>query len=330
MKTLGRELMEIFTLGTVDPITGEETFSEIDMIESTRACTGHTLDWDPINEWFVPAVEVDDWDSGPKLMFAGKPWEVEWQASTPQADYRTLVYNILYEHPGGGRYIAGQLFSRLIHPHMTDEFLDVLAEEFKSSDYHIGKFVRTILNSSAAYSPEARRPCIASPTETFIKMMRLARMDEVFLSADVFEELNEALKGANEETIAPASVFGWEGCGVFRETDIMKGEVHLAPHLLLNRGKGFAKVLGTAIDIDGYTPLILLPETPPAATVDLIEYFEAYFDVQFTELERSTVLSYTGELINKITGEYIAQGALETKLNGLLMIFFNHTLFNMR
>ena len=342
----GREVMELFTLGNYEVISGEQQFTEIDMIESTRACTGHTLKWIPEGEdgapEFIPFVEEWYWDDGPKQMFAGKAWETEWQTSSPQADYQKLVHTILYRHPGSGRYIAGTLFSRLIHPYMTDEFLDALSAEFKSSGYHIGEFVKTILNSSAAYSKKARRPCIASPTEAIVKMVKLAKMDtpDFLLDGTALDSLWVSQALFNDDPLKPPSVFGTEGCGVFRDTDIMRGEVHLAPHLLLERINGFSKLLYESVrnwdryppedenppaddgDATDYSARVILPEVEPESTLDLIIYFEDYFDVQLTDAEREIVLNYTGDLIDKSGNGYVNDLVLEVKLRGLLMIFF--------
>src|SRR5690606_8920528 len=59
-QNLGRELLELFSLGRVDPRTGATNYTQQDVIEVSRALSGWQYDWGNGSTSFDPS----RWDSG--------------------------------------------------------------------------------------------------------------------------------------------------------------------------------------------------------------------------------------------------------------------------
>ena len=160
----GREFLELFTLGTADPITGIPNFNETDVKASTRALSGFitefrpstfiiteldpnhesnhpsaaplrflstrvgaaVLNWSP-TRWMEDPLSPED-----ITIFAGKPYE-----ESSALDSAGLTNVVLYQHPGAPRYIGAKLFARLVHPNPNEAIVSTLASDLIANQYEL-------------------------------------------------------------------------------------------------------------------------------------------------------------------------------------------------
>lgn len=216
-QNFGRELLQLYTLGTVDPITHAPNYSEEDIAAATHAVAGFnnlTFTSYPIAlnlDMNFPAVypgapgapsqftfnriqwyskwEAKYWMKDPTRpddieIFKGAPWA---EKSALNVDTFPLV--LLYSHPGSARYIGAKLFTVLAHPEPNEAIVSALARLLVDNQYEVRPALKKILMSSAMFSRSdanshgARRTCVASTMETvlsFLHMLKFRDDDAAF------------------------------------------------------------------------------------------------------------------------------------------------------
>lgn len=352
-QNFGRELLELFSVGTMDYITGVPNYDQSSVVGATAASTGYTTDYRGTS-----AFDPNRWDTTQKTVFSGKPWAAtanfRYQSHYPgdSNNYVGLAEHILYNNNEAARYIAGQMFTRLVHPNLprnaaSDAFINTLANTFKNQGYHIGSFVRTLLKSNAMFSAGAYKPCVASSAETFIKMMRLMNLPAEERGSYAYSSggtiynaeftnvprtLEDVMADSGDDLLQPPSIFGKQLCGVWRGTTIHRGLNNLTAQHWLMRGNGFANVLrdindetvAAGFDADttaNFDYLSLLP-TPTASATEFIIYLEQMLDVPLNAAQRARMVQYAGN--------FSTATEKRTKIQGLLWLFFQQPEFNMR
>lgn len=185
-ENFGRELMELFSLGTHD-LRGIKTYDNQSVIAASEAASGYSTVWNGtdtyFNVYYCPNFKTE------KTLFPNSAWgtDATFKINNPDISqhYPELVRGIIYKHPQSPIYIAGQLFSRLVHQSIgADDSTDLLMAQasdlmMNKYKYHIGNYVRDVMKSSAMFSKEAYRSAIATPTDTFVRFMRLLEVPVV-------------------------------------------------------------------------------------------------------------------------------------------------------
>ncbi|MCS6803630.1 MAG: DUF1800 domain-containing protein [Acidobacteriota bacterium] len=176
-----RELLELFSLGVNDPITGEPNYTEVDVRQASRALTGWTVLFERddrlIRQFFFNSSAHD---FGPYRVlnrsFSG--------------DGRQL-FDIIVNHrnPGQqqsacGRFLGYRLFKFFGYDDPEPEVINDLADTFDGvhggDRYNIRAMLRRIFTpgnptSEAFYSDKAFKAHIKSPTEYIVSTFRLLR-----------------------------------------------------------------------------------------------------------------------------------------------------------
>lgn len=275
-----RETLELFTMGSMDPVTGAPNYTETDArVGAARALSGFTESWRQVSimlecddsvkrqldYWVsVPTFQYDRWMYDPSHpeninLFRGSPWE----ASAPfkaQYDSDSFTPYILYNHPGSSRNIGSRLFTQFVKPTNSEPIVGGLATKMLNTGYDMKEALKTLVKSEAMYAPEARMSCMSSPVEAFIGAMRTLRLPLVKSTAgDMYAKLRNALSDSGMSPLAPPSVFGIIECGVNRDGKVRDGSVFLATQQLLQRKRHLTLILNTADDI-GFDWASLLPQ----------------------------------------------------------------------
>jgi uncharacterized protein (DUF1800 family) len=134
-ENLGRELMELFTLG-------RGHYSEDDVRAAARSLAGWTIDFDRAEARFIPAFGPTEPDR-----FLGRT--TRW---TPQS----LVDHIL-EQPATGPFVVRKLWRSFIGGPVDESLVATWADRFRSTGYEIRPLVATMLESLAWSRTEATR-----------------------------------------------------------------------------------------------------------------------------------------------------------------------------
>jgi uncharacterized protein (DUF1800 family) len=155
-ENFGRELMELFTLGT-----GQ--YEQSDVVAMTRAWTGYTLD--PAAGYRTFKLNPSYHDSSSSTLFGKRK---AWDGPTALTE---VVKGARAERCS--RFIAAKVFSLLVRQaDPDDEVIGPIAEAFRAADLDILELVRTILRSDAFWSPESRHQVVRSPIEWVVAAMQ--------------------------------------------------------------------------------------------------------------------------------------------------------------
>ena len=184
-ENLGRELMELFTLG-VGPYT------ENDVKDAARALTGWTVE---DGEFRDVAGRHDD---GDKTILTKKgAWKGE------------DLLKILLEHPATARRLAVRLGEQFFGEGVLDKAaLDALADVLRRDKLDIGKAIETILRSRVFFAEKNLRTRVLAPAEYVAGAVRALEMLDPPPSTVALADWMALL---GQDLFYPPNVFGWPG-----------------------------------------------------------------------------------------------------------------------
>jgi hypothetical protein len=205
-ENLGRELMELFTLG-LGPYT------ETDVKEAARALTG----------WTVTDGEFRDvaarHDSGVKTILGRKG---AWKGDD------LLV--ILLEHPATARRLAVRLCEQFFGEGAIDQAsIDALADGLCRNGLSIGWAVETILRSRAFFADKNLGCRVVGPAEYVVGAVRALEMFDPPPSTVALADWMTLL---GLELFYPPNVFGWPGGRRWINTRSVLGRANYAAALV--------------------------------------------------------------------------------------------------
>jgi uncharacterized protein (DUF1800 family) len=176
-----RELLELFSLGVTDPVTGEPNYTERDVRQASRALTGWTVLFER-NDFLIRRFffNSDAHDFGPYRVLN----------NSFGSDGRRL-FDIIVNHknPGQqqsacGRFLGYRLFKFFGYDAPEPEIINDLADTFDGArggeKYNIRSMLRRMFTpgnptSEAFYSDKAFKTHVKSPTEYVVSTFRLLR-----------------------------------------------------------------------------------------------------------------------------------------------------------
>lgn len=184
-ENLGRELMELFTLGIGN-------YSEDEVKDAARALTGWTVEDGEFRD--VPARH----DGGEKTILGKKgAWKSE------------DLLKMLLEHPATARRLAVRLGEQFFGEGALDKAgLDALAELLCRNKLDIDKAVQAILRSQAFFAEKNLRTRVLSPVEYVVGAVRALEMLEPPPSTVALADWMTLL---GQDLFYPPNVFGWPG-----------------------------------------------------------------------------------------------------------------------
>ncbi len=210
-ENLARELMELFTLGEGNG------YGERDIKEAARALTGHHFRDDAFV--FRPRLH----DDGVKRILG----------RSGRFDGDDLV-DLLFAQPAASEFLVLKLYRFLVHDLPGGEidpprrrFLAALATEFRRSDFHVGRLLRTLLRSAHFHHPSNRTARIKSPVELAIGTVRTLGTPLRSLRA-----ADDALGAMGQDLLEPPSVRGWPGGRTWINTSTLFVRQSYATYLL--------------------------------------------------------------------------------------------------
>lgn len=318
-----REVLELFTMGVIDFYTGKPNYTETDMRMLTRSLTG----WDIVfrDGLWMSRFQPSRWDPGEKDLFSSAYFR-----SSSRYNYQTATEYLLYHHPGTSRNIAGKLLRIFVQPDPPESLTQQLADQLVSTRYDIRAAMRSLMMSSAIFSPASRKVCVLSPSLHLLSSLRALGIqvkDEGMLWA-----VTEFMREAGEELLNPPTVFGWMGCGVGqRGTSRAQGEIWLSAHNLISRQRWFTEVLHQIFWSDNGQSLLKLLPSPQASAEETLDFLSVRLDVPLNRDEKVLIIE------NFLTKEIGADGQRKTspwnpgnkhltrsRIAGLLEILFLH------
>jgi len=183
-ENFARELLELFTMGVGN-------YTETDIKEVARAFTGWQTDFYNLNSFLNPNYH----DNGSKTIFG--------QTGNFNGDD---IIDIILEQRQTAVYICRRLYNFFVSRDVDDNFVNNLANTFRSNDYEIKPVLREIFTSTHFYSENVRSSLIKSPVDLTMSNIRMLSPDSV----DVFVVLFlQAI--IDQEIMNPPNVAGWPG-----------------------------------------------------------------------------------------------------------------------
>jgi uncharacterized protein (DUF1800 family) len=248
-ENLGRELMELFTLG-VGPYT------EQDVKEAARALTGWSVEEGAFAH--VPAYH----DDGGKTILGKKG---RWKGDD--------LVRILLEHPATARRLAWRIGEWLMGEKGVDAVtLDALAAGLCQHDLDIGWAVETVLRSRAFFAEANLGNRVLGPVEFLVGVPRALECFDPPPSSLVLAEWSARL---GQDLFYPPNVGGWKGGRTWLSTQAIIGRANYAAALVEGQlstrptpfdGLALAKRHGRGRDLDAALTFYaeLLTGGPPA------------------------------------------------------------------
>jgi uncharacterized protein (DUF1800 family) len=218
-ENLGRELMELFTLGIGH-------YSESDVKEAARALTGWRVKHGAFREW--PA----DHDDGEKTILGKKG---RWKGDD--------LVRILLEHPATSKRLAWRLCEWLMGEKVVDAAaLDALAAGLRQHNLDIGWAVETVLRSRAFFAAGNLGNRVLGPIEFLVGVPRALECFDPPPSSLVLGEWTARL---GQDLFYPPNVGGWAGGRAWLTTQAIIARANYAAALV--QGKLWAR----AVPLDG-------------------------------------------------------------------------------
>jgi uncharacterized protein (DUF1800 family) len=140
-ENLGRELLELFSVGALDPITGKPNYDgRLDVVQSAYALTGLTVDRDTLTYKFDPDMRY----RGPVKVMTWKHPNTD--PAQGVAVIKSLI-SYLAHHPATARTIATAFARHFVSDTPRPELIAKLAAEFTKAGTDIKPMLRALFNS---------------------------------------------------------------------------------------------------------------------------------------------------------------------------------------
>jgi uncharacterized protein (DUF1800 family) len=229
-ENLGRELMELFTMGE------GQGYTEKDIAEVARALTGMGVLPREVKAQFRPGQH----DARPKTIF-GKT-----------GNYRPDdVVELIFERPQPAQYLAKKLWEFFVYPNPSQADIAPVADALTQSKFELKPALRVIFSSPAFYESKAKFALIQSPTELAISTAR--ELEQNVDGAPIAAQLGKM----GQELFQPPNVKGWPG-----------GEQWITAATLYNRYNACSALVEGKL-IGGNGPMIIKPNNANAQAREL-------------------------------------------------------------
>lgn len=189
-QNLGRELLELFALGRVDPVTGAANYTQDDVVEVSRALSGWRYDWGDGTTYF----DASQWDPGAKT-FLGR--------GRGAADLDDVMAAVV-AHPSWRRHVPARLYRELTGRTATPAVLTALRSAW-GADGDLRALVRAIARRPEFVADATLFNRTKSPVERLVAATRVLRWNG--LRTDVGLPWN--LARLAQHPMVPPNVSGW-------------------------------------------------------------------------------------------------------------------------
>lgn len=218
-----RELMELFTMGIGDIVTGETNYTEGDIREGSKALTGWSTvtyigqDNAPANKPYQTFFRKDDHDMTGKTLFQfGAISPISEEENTEdlvkEKEVKGLI-DILFTQRGEqiSRFIAEKLYRYYIYSNPGEidaSTIEQIAKHLRDNDFNLVTTLKMMLCSNMFFSQTIRACQIKNPTEFIIGLERVLGVT----AADTVQTSDANLISNLEQTLYdPPNVGSWKG-----------------------------------------------------------------------------------------------------------------------
>ena len=289
-ENFGRELMELFTTGINDVVTGEENYTEFDIQESSRAFTGWTI---RRGSFFFNAAQHD---------FGQKTF----MGQTEDFNGEDIV-NILVNLQATARYLSWKLLEWFAYPDPEPELIDEVAQVYFDNNFDMREVVRHILLSDAFCSDKALNATVKNPVEFIIGAIRN-------LEAEIHPRFLIGFLSLMEQVLFnPPTVAGWDWGLSWINTATLLVRYNTANTVASARGGG----RGAAAVFD---PNIVLSSSDAASDQAVVDLFlRVLGPLQVSDTTRQTLIDY----LNSDGAFVLTPDSIDSKVRGLVHLILS-------
>lgn len=249
----GRELMELFVLGVFD-LNGVETYTQTDVEQMARCCTGYQIDFATDLGYFNP----QRFDSSAKSLFVGKSYEALGNIGFEDASGALLppqynVIDILFAHRDSdgeltmARFLAKKLWEYFAYPSPAKALIDEIAAPFIAGGFVIRDLLRAIFLHDEFYSEQAKTSSVKNPVEYALSAMRATK------ASSNYTQIPALLEAMGMDLFDPPSVNGWANGLSWLSTGQFLNRFEFAQTLAAGRDLKLIKMKPTQIFDDDAT-----------------------------------------------------------------------------
>jgi uncharacterized protein (DUF1800 family) len=251
-ENLAREILELFSMGIFDVVTGDANYTELDIQEIARAFTGWRFrtnrapDRTEVTyQWFIQA---NQHDNGLKNIFGTTAnWSGE-EVVTAIAARRSTA-----------RYLTWKLFNHFVYP-MTNSAEDKatinrFADVYDQNNHSIKALVTAIFKSDEFFSERARFSLVKSPVELVVGAVRMLGQYNPGRVGDrqTSNILLQQAQRQGQEIMNPPDVDGWDGGLLWINTSYMLERFNFANIFVSNRNFDRPGIFVTLDKLNSYT-----------------------------------------------------------------------------
>ncbi len=189
-----RELLELFSLGRVHPVTGAANYGQADIVEVARALSGWTYHWDDGSTSFDPG----HWDAGTKT-FLGAPRGAAQLAG---------VLDAIVGHPSWAAYVPARLYRDLTGLTAPADVLAALGSVWGSTG-DLAAVVSAIAHRPEFLSDAAISAKVRSPIELVVAAMRVLGWNGLRANEIALATWGWYLREMGQHPLAAPNVSGW-------------------------------------------------------------------------------------------------------------------------
>lgn len=189
-----RELLELFSLGRVHPLTGAANYSQADIVEVARALSGWRYHWDDGSTSF----SASEWDAGSKT-FLGAP-----RGAAGLAE----VLDAIVAHPSWTVHVPARLYRDLTGLAPTADVLAALGAAWGSTG-DLAALVSAIVHRPEFLSDAAISSKTRSPIELLVAAMRVLGWNGLRANETALAAYGWYLRELGQHPLSAPNVSGW-------------------------------------------------------------------------------------------------------------------------
>ena len=303
-QNFAREFLELFTVGTIDPINGKPNYDEESVVAATGFLSGFIGDNDPVR-----TINYFSFlhDFAERRIFKSIPGA----EITANFNYDSFVNYVLAKHPGAPRFLGERLFSQIIRPDASEQIVSTLSKLILDNDYNLKPILKVLLKSKAMFEPLSKQSCVTSPLEYLVKLARKVGLPDLALTGEwasdgkvYYDYFNQILEDNGQSLFEPPTVFGWKGsCGLNRSGQKAYGDGWLTAQYLVAREQSCTSYMNRLF-AQKYDFRKLFPNPTPTVS-ELIDHIaNNVLEIPITPLEKDAFMFFF--LHQKSNGTYIS------------------------
>jgi uncharacterized protein (DUF1800 family) len=209
-ENFARESMELFTLG-------EGHYSEKDVTEAARAMTGWSLDRETESYRYRLFLH----DNGIKTVLG---------LTGPLTGSDVLAQ--IVAQPQSSRFITGKLWKFFAQDEADPQWIEALADVFRSYNHNFQPFLRALFRSEEFYSDKVMASQVKSPVQWLVSSIRMLGRPMPPPAVSI-----EMLSSLGQDLLAPPNVKGWDGGLSWITTNTLLSRYNQASVLVMGQGE---------------------------------------------------------------------------------------------